>query len=94
MSSLVNYSIPLNGGAYNCPTTITNAADDIPAEIEPQLQCTFINSAIKAGAPNEPFWNSVWKGTGSCFNTSPGAYFRLFARSYNKYNPNVRGIIV
>lgn len=91
MSALLNYSIPLNGGEYNCPTTITDAAADIPADIEPQLECTFINSATMAGASNAPFWNSVWKGTGSCFNIAPAAYFRLFAKSYNKYNPNVRG---
>ncbi|KAL4521658.1 hypothetical protein Ndes2526A_g01846 [Nannochloris sp. 'desiccata'] len=88
MSALLNYSIPLNGGEYNCPTTITDAAADIPADIEPQLECTFINSATMAGASNAPFWNSVWKGTGSCFNIAPAAYFRLFAKSYNKYNPN------
>jgi hypothetical protein len=90
MSELLSFDVAQKQGRYDCPTTVANASADIPADIEPQLNCSLANSAAPAGSSNAPFWNTVWKGTGACTGFPPSQYFRLFAEKYNLYNPNVR----
>ena len=66
MSELILYSVAAMEGNYSCPTTVKHGAAEVPADVEPQMQCTLINSAVTAGSSNDGLWNDIWRESGAC----------------------------